>query len=127
MPVVKGSGPIREMYTKMASAPGFSLKWTPAAATVSSAGDLGYTSGSYEMTLKDESGAPLAERGKYVAVWKKAAGGQWKVVEDIFNTNAPPPAPAPKVVAPPASSSKPAASKAKATGRGKKTASRKRR
>jgi hypothetical protein len=71
--------------------------------------------------MNDASGAPSVERGKYVAVWKKAPGGQWKVVEDIFNTNAPPPAPAPKV-APPAPQ-KPAASKAKA----KKTTSKKRR
>jgi ketosteroid isomerase-like protein len=121
MPVVKGSGPIREMYKKMASAPGFSLKWTPAAATVSAAGDLGYTSGAYEMTMNDASGAASAERGKYVAVWKKAAGGQWKVAEDIFNSDAPP-APAPKVAPSPAPP-KAAASKAKP----KRTTSRKRR
>ena len=111
MPVVKGSGPIRETFIKMSSAPGFSLRWTPAAATVSTAGDLGYTTGTYQMTMNDPSGAPAPERGKYVTIWKKAPGGQWKVVEDIFNTDAPPPAPAPKVAAttPP----KPAASKAK--------------
>jgi ketosteroid isomerase-like protein len=125
MPLVKGPGPIREMYTKLVASPGFSLKFTPSGATVSTGGDLGYTSGTYEMTLNDASGASSAERGKYVAVWKKAAGGQWKVVEDIFNSNEPPPAPAP-AVAPPATP-KPAASKAKATGTAKKTTSRKRR
>jgi ketosteroid isomerase-like protein len=125
MPLVKGSGPIREMYKKMVSSPGFSLKFTPTSATVSTAGDLGYTSGTYEMTMNEASGAASAERGKYVAVWKKAAGGQWKVAEDIFNSNAPPPAPAPSVAPTPAP--KPTASKAKAATKGKKTASRKRR
>ena len=95
----------------MSSAPGFSLRWTPAAATVSTAGDLGYTTGTYQMTMNDPSGAPAPERGKYVTIWKKAPGGQWKAVEDIFNTDAPPPAPAPKVAAP--TPPKPAASKAK--------------
>lgn len=111
MPVVKGSGPIRETFIKMSSAPGFSLRWTPTAATVSTAGDLGYTTGTYQMTLNDPSGAPAPERGKYVTIWRKAPGGQWKAVEDIFNTDAPPPAPAPKVAAP--TPPKPAASKAK--------------
>jgi ketosteroid isomerase-like protein len=119
MPVVKGSGPIREAFTKMTSAPGFSLRWTPSTATVSTAGDLGYTTGSYQMTMNDPSGAPATEHGKYVAVWKRASGSQWKVVEDIFNTDAPPPAP--KVAAPAAQ--KPTPSKAKQ----KKPASRRRR
>lgn len=121
MPVVKGSGPIRQTYLKMTSAPGFSLRWTPGAATVSSGGDLGYTTGTYEMTMNDPSGAPATDRGKYVAVWKKTAGSQWKVAEDIFNSDAPPPAPA-KVAA--SASPNPTASKAKPA---KKSASKKRR
>jgi ketosteroid isomerase-like protein len=109
MPVVKGSGPIRETFTKMSSAPGFSLRWTPASATVSSAGDLAYTTGTYQMTMNDPSGAPTTDHGKYVAVWKKASSGQWKVAEDIFNSDAPPPAPAPRVAA--AASEKPTSSR----------------
>jgi ketosteroid isomerase-like protein len=111
MPLVKGSGPIREAFIKMTSAPGFSLRWTPATATVSTAGDLGYTTGTYQMTMHDPSGAPTIERGKYVAVWKKAPGGQWKAVEDIFNADAPPPAATPKVATP--ATQKPTPSKAK--------------
>jgi hypothetical protein len=37
----------------------------------------------------------MSEKGKYVTVWKKQANGQWKVAEDIFNADAPPPPPAP--------------------------------
>jgi ketosteroid isomerase-like protein len=121
MPVVKGAGPIRDTFTKMSSTPGFTLRWTPAAATVSSAGDLGYTTGTYQMTMSDPSGALTTDHGKYVAVWKKASSGQWKVAEDIFNTDAPPPTPAPKVGAP--APGKPTASKA----RSKKPASKRRR
>jgi ketosteroid isomerase-like protein len=121
MAVVKGSGPIRETFIKMTSAPGFSLRWTPTTSMVSTSGDLGYTTGTYQMTMNDPSGTPATERGKYVAVWKKAAGGQWKVAEDIFNADTPPPAPAPKVAAP--APPKPAASKAKP----KKPSSKKRR
>ena len=82
MPLATGSGPIREMLTKMGSAPGFSLTFEPTKSDVSTAGDVGYTSGTYKSTM---SGA--TEEGKYVTVWKKQSNGDWKVMEDIFNSN----------------------------------------
>jgi ketosteroid isomerase-like protein len=112
-PVVKGAAAIRDAYSKMSSAPGFSLKWTPTTATVSGAGDLGYTTGTYRMTMNDPSGSMIVDRGKYVSVWKKSANAQWKVAEDIFNSDAPPPAPEPKVAPPPEKPAAAAKSKAK--------------
>jgi quercetin dioxygenase-like cupin family protein len=53
--------------------------WTPTKADVS--GDIGYTAGTYEATM-----GGVAEKGKYVEVWKKQ-GGEWKVMEDIFNAD----------------------------------------
>src|SRR4026207_2229556 len=47
MPLVIGSGPIREVLTKMSSAPGFSLEFGPTKADVSASGELGYTTGTY--------------------------------------------------------------------------------
>jgi ketosteroid isomerase-like protein len=85
MPVATGSAAIREAFTKMSSMPGFSLSWTPTKADVSTAGDLGYTAGTYEMTMTGAS-----EKGKYVTAWKKQPGGAWKAIEDIFNADAPP-------------------------------------
>jgi len=82
MPLATGSGPIREMLTKMGSAPGFSLTFEPTKSDVSTAGDVGYTSGTYKATT---SGA--TEEGKYITVWKKQSNGDWKVMEDIFNSN----------------------------------------
>jgi quercetin dioxygenase-like cupin family protein len=34
------------------------------------------------------------DKGKYVTVWKKQPSGEWKVAEDIFNSDAAPQAPA---------------------------------
>jgi ketosteroid isomerase-like protein len=95
MPLATGSDAIRDELGKMASMPGFSLQWSAAKADVSAAGDLGYTAGTYQMTMNDAAGKPMMEKGKYVTVWKKQANGQWKVTDDIFNADAPPPAPAP--------------------------------
>ncbi|MGH8311123.1 MAG: YybH family protein, partial [Steroidobacteraceae bacterium] len=73
---------IRDVWAQMSSAPGFAIKWTPEKAVVGASGDVGYTTGTYEMTAEGAT-----ERGKYVTVWKKQSDGSWKVVEDIFNAN----------------------------------------
>jgi ketosteroid isomerase-like protein len=98
MPVITGTGPIRDAMTEMSSAPGFSLEFAPTRADVSASGDVGYTIGTYQMNT---TGTP--EKGKYVAVWKKQADGQWKVTEDIFNADATGTAPASHVMVAPAS------------------------
>ena len=84
MPAVTGSDNVRKAYAEMAAAPGFALSFTPTKAVVASSGDLGYTVGTYEASM---GGGP--EKGKYVTTWKKE-NGEWKVVEDIFNADAPP-------------------------------------
>jgi ketosteroid isomerase-like protein/quercetin dioxygenase-like cupin family protein len=89
MPVATGTAAIRDAFTKMSSIPGFSISWTPTKAEVSASGDLGYTAGTYDVTMTGAN-----EKGKYVTAWKKQAGGEWKVVEDIFNADAAPKAPA---------------------------------
>ena len=89
MPIVTGGDAIRKTFTEMSKAPGFALSWAPAKAEVGASGDLGYTTGAYEMTV---GGA--TEKGKYVTAWKKETGGEWKVTEDIFNADSTPKAPA---------------------------------
>ena len=81
MPRVTGPAPIREAFTKMMSAPGFSLEFAPASADVAASGDLAYTTGTYQMSMSGGS-----EKGKYVTVWKKV-DGVWMVSEDIFNAD----------------------------------------
>ena len=98
MPVITGTGPIRDALTEMSSAPGFSLEFAPTRADVSASGDVGYTIGTYQGNM---AGTP--EKGKYVAVWRKQADGQWKVTEDIFNADAAGTAPTSHVMVAPAS------------------------
>jgi ketosteroid isomerase-like protein len=53
--------------------------WKPAFADVSTANDLGYTYGSYE--VRDGSKA-LTDKGNYLRIWKRIGNG-WKVVVDV--------------------------------------------
>ena len=87
-PVVKGQAAIRDLYKQLASAPGFALEWTVVSSQVGAAGDIAYLTGNYKLAL-----ASGGEKGKYVTVWKKQADGGWKVTNDIFNSDEPPPAP----------------------------------
>ena len=88
--IANGTAAIRAALLPMTGLPGFALQWSPTKANMSASGDLGYTAGSYALTMNDANGRPAIERGKYVEVWKKQSDGTWKVIEDIFNADTPP-------------------------------------
>lgn len=95
MPAVAGTDAIRKLFTAMMSAPGFSLTFTPTKADVAANGDLGSTAGTYEMSM-----AGATDKGKYITLWKKQPNGEWKVTDDIFNSDTTGP-PAQHVMVPP--------------------------
>lgn len=64
------------------------LVWEPVFAEVSAAGDLGYTTGSWESRPTDPQRP--ASYGHYVSVWQKQAGGAWRVAVDIGIAHAQP-------------------------------------
>jgi ketosteroid isomerase-like protein len=57
------------------------LSWYPVFADVSLAGDLGYTTGPWELRAKGRRDPEVAH-GTYISVWRKQADGTWKVVLD---------------------------------------------
>jgi len=58
-------------------------------------GDLAYCRGSYSLAVTPAGAAPIEDRGKYLAIFRKQADGSWKVLRDIFNSDVPLPAPPP--------------------------------
>jgi ketosteroid isomerase-like protein len=94
---VPNGGPVIAGKAEIAKGMGFlddknnRLTWTPVGADISSAGDLGYTYGTYQFRAKDKDGKPTVEYGKYTTIWKKQRDGSWKVVLDMGNAS-----PAPK-------------------------------
>jgi ketosteroid isomerase-like protein/quercetin dioxygenase-like cupin family protein len=85
MPALVGPDAIRKTFTEMYSVPGFSLSWTADKAEVSASGDVGYTTGTYDLTM-----GGVKDSGKYITLWRKQPEGTWKVTADIFNSNLPP-------------------------------------
>jgi len=58
------------------------LSWEPAFAEVSAAGDLGFTTGPWELHLPTDRNQPPAY-GHFISVWKKPGDGAWRVTVDI--------------------------------------------
>jgi ketosteroid isomerase-like protein len=71
----------RPVYEKMDPANPTVLTWAPEIAEVSASGELGYTSGPYE--VRPDRGAAPTDFGHYVSLWKKQADGAWRVLLDI--------------------------------------------
>jgi len=84
---------IRKIWQDMLS-PGFVISWKATKVKVAKSGDLGFVSGTYELTMNDASGKPVNDRGKYVEVWQKQADGKWKCGTDTWNSDLPASAPA---------------------------------
>jgi ketosteroid isomerase-like protein len=66
-----------------------SMSWKATRVEVAKSGDLGYITGTYEMSIKDETGKLINDKGKYLEVWKKQGDGSWKCSADMFSSDLP--------------------------------------
>ena len=64
------------------TAPPIVLDWRPAHAEVAASGELGLSTGPWKITSKAKPETPPAF-GQYVSVWRREAGGPWKVAVDL--------------------------------------------
>ena len=54
----------------------------------SKGGDLVFTAGAQSVTVRDsKTKKPVTDKGKYLTIWQKQAGGSWKVIADTFNSD----------------------------------------
>lgn len=67
----------------------YQLTWVPEGAQMGPSNDMGFTWGHYEGRSKDKKGQPVNISGRYITVWKKMPGGDWKVALDA-SANEPP-------------------------------------
>jgi ketosteroid isomerase-like protein len=79
-----------------AEAPTGLLSWQPIFADVSRAGDIGYTTGPYELREKATDEKP-AGQGHYMTIWKKQPDGNWKFALDFGTRNPQTSAPVPSL------------------------------
>lgn len=77
--------------------PPIRLSWRPTFVQVAQAGDLGYTTGPYELRSTDPKD-PSVGYGRFVTVWRRQPGGAWKVALDLGVPTPEPTAPEPAAV-----------------------------
>jgi ketosteroid isomerase-like protein len=65
----------------------YTLNWEPQDGEVSSSSDMGYTWGIYTLSFPIDTSGNQSQKGKYLNVWKKDGGGNWRVIIDIGNQN----------------------------------------
>jgi ketosteroid isomerase-like protein len=80
---------IRNAWKDMLASPGFVITWKPTRVQLAKSGDMGWVSGTYELTMNDASGKPINDRGKYLEVWEKQTDGNWKCRADMWNSDLP--------------------------------------
>jgi uncharacterized protein (TIGR02246 family) len=94
MAPASGRDEIRKVLQEMLDDPALSLKFQASRVEVASSGDLGFTQGSYQMTMTDPASKQVIhDHGSYVTTYRKQPDGSWKAVADIASSEAPPSSP----------------------------------
>ena len=87
MPPLRGKEAIRGFVDGSSQIPGFSVRWEPLEAHVSSSGDLAYLIERNQFSYQDSTGVQVSESNKVVTVWRKEADGTWRNVVDMWNAD----------------------------------------
>ncbi|HEY2376915.1 MAG TPA: DUF4440 domain-containing protein [Gemmatimonadaceae bacterium] len=82
--IVIGTDAVRALYDEQQRAGG-TLNWRPVYADAVESGDLGWTVGEYVFTGRGANGSVVQRFGKYLTIWKKQPGGEWRFVVDGGN------------------------------------------
>ena len=83
--IVIGRESIKDILRKNRAISGFSFERKPAEVFVSNSGDLGYTTGTFNISLPDIEGKLIKRQGNYVSIWNKQKNGNWKCSVNIGN------------------------------------------
>lgn len=87
-PTVESRAAIREWLMMLPP----TSDWKLEIAEIDGVGDLAYVRGGYSLMITPPGlDAPVADQGKFIQIWRKQAGGSWKAVREIFNSNLPAP------------------------------------
>ena len=89
-PAINGKDAIGKAIKGMMSDPNFALSFHGARWDVAKSGEMGFSQGTYTMTMTNpKTKKPAPEKGKYLTIFKKQADGTWKAVEDMVSSDGP--------------------------------------
>ena len=82
--LVIGTDAVRALFDEQQRAGG-TLNWRPVYADAVESGDLGFTIGESVFTGRGANGSVVQRFGKYLTIWRKQPGGDWRFVVDGGN------------------------------------------
>ena len=86
-----GKDAIRKTFAQMVTDPALTLKFQASMVQVSKSGHVGFTQGTYQMTMTDPASKQVIhDHGSYVTTYAKQADGSWKALADIASSEMPP-------------------------------------
>ena len=89
-PATSGKADIQKRIEELVKDPALSIQFQSSMVDVASSGDLGYSRGTYTMTMTDPmTKKPITDHGSYVTDYRKQADGSWKAVADIVTSEMP--------------------------------------
>lgn len=88
-PLLMGAGALEKFIAQAFQLEDYDIVWHAKQARVARSGELGYTSGSYEMRFRPARGKLFFDKGKYLMVWERQPDDTWKVLLDMSNSDMP--------------------------------------
>jgi ketosteroid isomerase-like protein len=86
-PSLSGKSALAKFIANSFTMRDYRIAWRPNKVDVARSGELGYTSGKYQMSFRDAAGKIFSDKGKYLMVCKKQVDGAWKVLFDMSNSD----------------------------------------
>ncbi len=86
-PAVHGREAIREYLSRPLHHGYTDLKFE--VTYIKQAGDLAFDVGTYTMKVPKEGGGQRPDKGKYLTVWRKRSGGDWRIAADSWSSDLP--------------------------------------
>ena len=86
-PLAKGKEGARKVWGALFADPSASITWKTVSAEVAKSGEVGFTAGTYEFSMKGPDGKAVVEKGKYLCMGKFQKDGSWKASHDMWNAD----------------------------------------
>lgn len=85
--VAVGRDKAKEVWAGMLADPSLKISWKATHAEVAKSGEMAFTAGTYQLSMKDKDGKTISDTGKYLCVWRKNKQGKWLATHDMWNSD----------------------------------------
>ena len=85
--IARGRDDVRSAILTIMSTQGFQIEGRAMRVESAMAGDMVWETGTFTIHLENDKGEVVSWPGKYVTIWKKRAGGDWRIISNIFNSD----------------------------------------